>query len=274
MAITALPTPPSRADAANFAARADAFLPAIVIFAGEANALQADVNAKAAATVAAAQTAANAPGTTATSVTQLAVGTGAKSLAIEAGKNIVEGMWLTIAAPAAGGVFMVGPVTAYNSGTGALTVDVRYTGGSGTFASWVVAISPPIIFRSATAAQIWAGAIDSVAVTPAGLLAAAAFIALTDGSTITPNLGAGSNFTVTLAGNRTLANPTNALPGMSGVIEILQDGTGNRALAFGSAWKPRDRIAPSLSSGAGAINLLSYVVRSSGVIYFSVDGPF
>jgi hypothetical protein len=164
--------------------------------------------------------------------------------------------------------------TSYNSDTGALTVDVRYTGGSGTFASWAVAISPPIIFRSATAAQIWAGAVDTVAVTPAGLLAAAAFVALADAATITPNLGAGVNFTVTLAGNRTLANPTNALPGMSGVIEIVQDGTGNRALAFGSAWKPRDRIAPSLSTSAGAINLLSYVVRSSGVIYFSVDGPF
>lgn len=46
MPITALPTPPSRQDPANFAARGDAFLSALPAFATEANALQADVNAK------------------------------------------------------------------------------------------------------------------------------------------------------------------------------------------------------------------------------------
>lgn len=46
MAITALPTPPSRQDPTNFAQRADDFLGALPTFATEANALQADVNAK------------------------------------------------------------------------------------------------------------------------------------------------------------------------------------------------------------------------------------
>lgn len=46
MPITALPTPPTRADAANFAVRADAFLGALPTFASEANALQTEVNAK------------------------------------------------------------------------------------------------------------------------------------------------------------------------------------------------------------------------------------
>lgn len=46
MAITALPTPPSRADAANFADRGDAFLGALPAFQSEANALATDVNAK------------------------------------------------------------------------------------------------------------------------------------------------------------------------------------------------------------------------------------
>lgn len=49
MAITPLPTPPSRSDPANFAARGDAFMTALPTFATEANALQADVNAKQAA---------------------------------------------------------------------------------------------------------------------------------------------------------------------------------------------------------------------------------
>jgi hypothetical protein len=46
MAITALPTPPSRQDPTNFNDRADAFLGALPLFQTEANALQADVNAK------------------------------------------------------------------------------------------------------------------------------------------------------------------------------------------------------------------------------------
>lgn len=46
MAITALPTPPSRADAVNFADRGDAFLGALPAFQSEANALAADVTTK------------------------------------------------------------------------------------------------------------------------------------------------------------------------------------------------------------------------------------
>lgn len=57
MAITPLPTPPSRDDPTNFATEADAFLGALPDFATEANALAVDVNADA---VAAAADAANA----------------------------------------------------------------------------------------------------------------------------------------------------------------------------------------------------------------------
>lgn len=51
MAITPLPTPPSRGnDAATFSARADALLGALPTFVTEANALQTDVNTKQAST--------------------------------------------------------------------------------------------------------------------------------------------------------------------------------------------------------------------------------
>jgi flagellar basal body rod protein FlgC len=45
MTITALPTPPSRSDPANFANRGDAFLGALPVFTTEANALATEVNA-------------------------------------------------------------------------------------------------------------------------------------------------------------------------------------------------------------------------------------
>lgn len=46
MPITSLPTPPSRNDPTNFAARADAFLGQLPTFASEANALENNVNGK------------------------------------------------------------------------------------------------------------------------------------------------------------------------------------------------------------------------------------
>jgi hypothetical protein len=54
MAITALPTPPTRSDPATFATRGDVFMTALPAFATEANALLADVNAKEAAATTAA----------------------------------------------------------------------------------------------------------------------------------------------------------------------------------------------------------------------------
>lgn len=58
MPITALPTPPSRSDPTNFAARGDAFLGAMPVFGTEATALQVDVNAKQVTTTNAANAAA------------------------------------------------------------------------------------------------------------------------------------------------------------------------------------------------------------------------
>lgn len=57
MAITALPTPPSRSDPANFATRADAFLGALPTFATEANSTASTMDAQASSATSAANTA-------------------------------------------------------------------------------------------------------------------------------------------------------------------------------------------------------------------------
>ena len=90
--------------------------------------------------------------------------------------------------------------------------------------------------------------------------------ALTDGATITPDFAAANNFSVTLGGNRTLANPTNLTAGQSGVIVITQDGTGGRTLAFGSNWKFAAGTAPTLTTTAAAVDVLAYYVESSSRI--------
>jgi len=87
--------------------------------------------------------------------------------------------------------------------------------------------------------------------------------ALTDGTTITPDFAVANNFSVTLGGNRTLANPTNITAGQSGIIVIIQDGTGSRTLAYGSYWKFSGGSAPTLTTTASAVDVLAYYVESS-----------
>lgn len=88
-------------------------------------------------------------------------------------------------------------------------------------------------------------------------------VALTDGATITPDFSAGNNFSVTLGGNRTLANPTNLSAGQSGVITITQDATGSRTLAYGGYWKFSNGTAPTLTTTGNAVDNLVYYVESS-----------
>lgn len=138
-------------------------------FVTEANALETNVNAKEANTDADAQTTAanvvtcaghvascsgyasaasasaasavSAPGTSATSTTSLTIGAGSKTLTIQTGKSIVVGMTVKIAYTTTPTSWMCGDVTAYDSGTGALTVNVTDTNGSGTYAAWTVSLS-------------------------------------------------------------------------------------------------------------------------------------
>jgi len=90
---------------------------------------------------------------------------------------------------------------------------------------------------------------------------------LTDGATITPDFALANNYTVTLGGNRTLANPTNLTAGQSGSIFVVQDGTGSRTLAYGSYWDFIGGTAPTLTTTANAVDRIDYVVRTTGSIH-------
>ena len=87
--------------------------------------------------------------------------------------------------------------------------------------------------------------------------------AFTDGATITADFAVANNFSVTLGGSRTLANPSNQTAGQSGCIWITQDGTGSRTLAYGSQWDFTGGTAPTLSTTAAAVDCLVYAVQSS-----------
>lgn len=85
---------------------------------------------------------------------------------------------------------------------------------------------------------------------------AVAFASLVDGATITPNASASNHFRVTLAGNRTLANPTNLVDGVILNFWIKQDATGSRTLAYGSKFKWPGGTAPTLTTAAGSLDLV------------------
>ena len=96
---------------------------------------------------------------------------------------------------------------------------------------------------------------------------AGAITALTDAATITPDLNASNNFSVSLGGNRTLANPSNITAGQSGSIFVTQDGTGSRTLAYGSYFKFVAGTAPTLSTAAASVDRIDYVVASATKIH-------
>ena len=87
--------------------------------------------------------------------------------------------------------------------------------------------------------------------------------ALTDAASIAWNLDTQQAASVTLAGNRTLANPTNMRDGGTYLLRVTQDGTGGRTLAFGSAYKWPGGSAPTLSTAPGAVDLITFA--SDGV---------
>jgi hypothetical protein len=91
-------------------------------------------------------------------------------------------------------------------------------------------------------------------------------VTLTDAASIALDLATGNNFTVTLAGNRTLENPTNAVAGQTGQIYVIQDGTGSRTLAFGSNYKFPNGTAITISTSTSSVDLLVFNVRSPTAI--------
>jgi hypothetical protein len=82
---------------------------------------------------------------------------------------------------------------------------------------------------------------------------------LTDGASISWDLNNNQACGVTLGGNRTLSNPTNQQAGACYTLIVKQDGTGSRTLAYGSAYKWAAGTAPTLSTAANAVDILTFI---------------
>ena len=101
--------------------------------------------------------------------------------------------------------------------------------------------------------------------------AAANITALSDGSTITIDMATACHHSVTLAGNRTFAAPSNQVGGQAGSLFITQDGSGSRTASFNAAFKFVGGTAPTLSTAAAAVDRIDYVILSSNVIHCAVS---
>lgn len=129
------------------------------IVAGEVNTNAGIASAAAVSAAADAATAANFAGAfVGTSTTSVTIGTGSKSFTTQANEQYTAGIFMTISSQADVSNKMFGEVTAYNSTTGALTINVTQTWGSGTFADWNVSLSGPV---GATGATFTGGSLTS-----------------------------------------------------------------------------------------------------------------
>lgn len=148
MAFDPIPVPVR--GSATFNADAEAFALGISQFAEDYNALSSVIDAS----------------LTSTSTTSLTIGTGSKTLTVQTGLGYVIGYPLRIANTADPTNFMDGIVTAYNTGTGSLTVNVLSFGGSGTLASWNTMVLPgggnfaSLSYNKFTARQVFANEVS------------------------------------------------------------------------------------------------------------------
>ena len=82
---------------------------------------------------------------------------------------------------------------------------------------------------------------------------------LTDAPTISWNLNGNQIAVVTLAGNRTLANPTNKTNGSVYILVVKQDATGNRTLSFSPDYKFPYGDIPNLANNVNRVDIFTFL---------------
>ena len=85
------------------------------------------------------------------------------------------------------------------------------------------------------------------------------------GST-TLDFDAYQNFVLTFTGNVTLANPSTESVGQSGIIVIIQDGTGSRTIAIGTDYEWPASTATTISTSANAVDIIPYFIKAANSI--------
>jgi hypothetical protein len=121
--------------------------------------------------------------------------------------------------------------------------------------------------RAATAAS----ATDAQIITAPLIEAASAQVALIDAATVALDWDAFITGTLTIAGNRTLGNPSNAQPGTFRTLEVKSDGSG-RSLAFDSNYRGLTTAITGINTGLGTRALITLYREATGATHIVVAG--
>jgi hypothetical protein len=84
-------------------------------------------------------------------------------------------------------------------------------------------------------------------------------------NTVTLDMNTSNYFSMTANANLLIANPTNLTAGQAGALFITANGS--YTTSFGSQWRFATGTAPTLSTSAGKVDRLDYVVQSSNTIH-------
>lgn len=125
----------------EFSDAADLELAKLVLWTQQANALAVELNALLVTALSA-----SVAGITGTSTTSLTIGSGIKNLTVATAMDFVPGMEVVIAYTTDPTIRMVGTVVSYDSGTGALVVNVTSYTGSGTYTAWTISLTYAVSF--------------------------------------------------------------------------------------------------------------------------------
>lgn len=99
-------------------------------------------------------------------------------------------------------------------------------------------------------------------------------VALTDASTITVDLSLSNNLTVTTAGNRAFANPTNSVAGHQFNLFVTQDSVGNRVPTWGTAYKFGTNGEPTPSTNANVMDWYKFYCDGTNMLFDGIVKGF
>ena len=183
-----------------------------------------------------------------------------------------SGSGATVDASAAG-IFFSDAVSVYSmndrlnlSGVAEISSSNTFT-NTNTFTS-AVGFATSVSITQAHLPQVVAASVSVATINKATFIkqVAGTPVTLTDAASIAVDFSTGTNFVVSLGGNRTLENPSNAVAGQTGHIYVIQDGTGSRTLAFGDAYNFVGGTAPTMSTSVNSVDLLVYNARGVSAI--------
>ena len=84
-------------------------------------------------------------------------------------------------------------------------------------------------------------------------------------STVTLNMNTSNYFSLTANGNITIANPSNTTAGQAGALFVTANGS--YTTSFGSHWRFATGTAPTMSTSAGKVDRIDYVVQTANTIH-------